>query len=65
MKKTGVFSFGIDGSLWTHLGGSLRRPSSVEEREGYCRLLRSPVVRMTPLSEPRIEGVPVAIAVAV
>jgi len=63
MKKTGLFSFGIDGSLWTHLGGSFRRPSSVEEREGYCRLLRPPVVRMMPLSEPRIEGVPVAMAV--
>ncbi|MEE8350784.1 MAG: hypothetical protein V3R37_01120 [Rhodospirillales bacterium] len=65
MKKISLFSFGIDDSLWTHLGGSFRRPSSVEEREGYCRLLCPPVVHMTPLSEPRIEGVSVAIAVAV
>ncbi len=63
MKNTDLYSFGPDGTLWTRYTGSNRRPSTVEEREGYCRLILPPVVRMTPLSEPRIEGVPVAVAV--
>ncbi|NQW23823.1 MAG: hypothetical protein HQ475_10300 [SAR202 cluster bacterium] len=59
MKKSSLYAFGKDGSLWTHLGEGFRRPSTVEEREGFCRLLMAPIVRMTPKSEARIEGVPV------
>ncbi len=36
MKKTDRYAFGEDGRLWTLLGGG-RRPSTVEEMEGYCR----------------------------
>lgn len=63
MKNVDLYSFGPDGTLWTRTTGGNRRPSSVEEMEGYCRLILPPVVRMTPLSESRIEGVPVAVAV--
>jgi len=62
MKKINLYAFGKDGSLWTHLGGGFRRPSTVEEREGFCRLLMAPIIRMTPKSEARIEGVPVAVS---
>ena len=37
MKKTSRYAFGKDGRLWTLYNGLLRRPSSVEEMEGYCR----------------------------
>ncbi len=37
MKKTSRYAFGKDGCLWTLYNGLLRRPSSVEEMEGYCR----------------------------
>ncbi len=36
MKTTDRYAFGEDGRLWTLLGEGQRRPSSVEEMEGYC-----------------------------
>ncbi len=37
MKNADLYSFGPDGTLWTRYTGGNRRPSSVEEMEGYCR----------------------------
>ena len=37
MKTTDRYAFGDDGRLWTLLDGNPRRPSTVEEMEGYCR----------------------------
>ena len=37
MRNTGCYAFEDDGRLWTLFNGGSRRPSSVEEMEGYCR----------------------------
>ena len=36
MKNSGLYSLGDDGGLWTLINGCYRRPSTVDEREGYC-----------------------------
>ncbi len=37
MKTTSRYTFEDDGRLWTQFNWSLKRPSTVEEMEGYCR----------------------------
>ena len=63
MKNSDPYALGPDGTLWTRLNGLYRRPSTVEELEGYCRernmLLHYPSTLLAPL----VEQVPLPVAV--
>ena len=37
MKTNSRYAFEDHGRLWTQFSGGLKRPSTVEEMEGYCR----------------------------
>jgi hypothetical protein len=61
MKNTGRYAFEDDGRLWTLFNGGSRRPSSVEEMEGYCRE-RDPAFGPAP-GLNQSELIPMAMAV--
>jgi hypothetical protein len=63
MKNTGRYAFEDDGRLWTHFNGGQKRPSTVEEMEGYC-LERGTVSNFAPgVRPPEQETIPMAMAV--
>jgi len=63
MKNTGRYVFEDDGRLWTQFNGGLKRPSTVEEMEGYC-LERGATPRLVPsVSQPEYDTIPMAMAV--
>jgi len=47
MENTSHYAFEDDGRLWTRFNGGQRRPSTVEEMEGFC-LERKAVFRSHP-----------------
>jgi hypothetical protein len=61
MKNTSRYAFEDDGRLWTQFNGGLRRPSTVEEMEGYCRE-RDGALHFTPVLN-HDEDFPMAMAV--
>jgi len=63
MKKTGRYAFGDDGRLWTYFNGFLRRPSTVEEMEGYCREIAAVPYHSFRAYLPANEPEPLAAAV--
>ena len=63
MKNSDLYSYGPDGTLWTRLNGLYRRPSTVEEMEGYCREWKMTVQPPSVLPAPSLEQAPLPIAV--
>ncbi len=63
MKQSGRYVFGHDGALWTLFNGDQRRPSSVEEMEGYCRERQVFSTGLPVEKQPELENVSLAIAV--
>ena len=63
MKNSGLYSFGLDGTLWTLINSLYRRPSTVEELEGYCREMGDAVHPLPPKTKPPPERVPMAVAI--
>ncbi|MCH7936325.1 MAG: hypothetical protein IH994_04430 [Proteobacteria bacterium] len=55
MKNSGLYSFGGDGGLWTLINGCYRRPSTADEREGYCLERRKPAERPVYSPPPSVE----------
>ncbi len=61
MKNTSRYAFEDDGRLWTQFNGGLRRPSTVEEMEGYCLEREAAFPSMPALNQD--EQPPMAMAV--
>lgn len=63
MRNTGCYAFEDDGGLWTLFNGGSRRPSSVEEMEGYCREKEAPLRLLPSPNQAKHDFVPMAMAV--
>ncbi len=63
MKETSRYVFGNDGALWTLYNGDHRRPSSVEEMEGYCRERQGFPAGFPVEKQPELEKVSLAVAI--
>lgn len=63
MEQTSRYVFGNDGALWTLYNGGRRRPSTVEEMEGYCRERQVFSTGFPIEKQPELEKVSLAIAV--
>ena len=63
MKQSGRYVFGNDGTLWTLFNGNQRRPSNVEELEGYCRERQGLPTGFQVAIQSELEKVSLAIAV--
>jgi len=66
MRNADLYFPGPDGTLWTRVNGVDRRPSTVEELQGFClqRLAKSPPARFVPRRR-RPAGAPAPVAMAV
>ena len=58
MKNSGLYSFGDDGGLWTLINGCYRRPSTVDEREGYSLERLKPAERPVYAPPAAVERAP-------
>ena len=63
MKNSGLYSIGPDGTLWTLINPLHRRPSTVEELEGYCREMGDAVHHLSPKTKPPLDQLPMPVAV--